>query len=128
MIQIMASQHPRSGLCALSDYLKKNSAVALELAAADTRDLRERRGVTRPLPRHREERRIVEDHIGRDALLARERQAFRAERLEERGIGAAQRLDRVAGGDPPALGARQPRGLIPERHGRRATQHLARAL
>src|SRR5262249_2533794 len=99
------------------DDAEEYLAVALELAAADAGDFRESGAVARALARHRLQRGVVEDHVGRHALFPRQREAFGAERLPQGGIVAAEPLHGSAA-RPFALRAGNARGLVAERHRR----------
>src|SRR6185437_12863872 len=89
------------------DHLEELRAVAAELAGADAGDLRHLGEIAWPRRRHRNQRRIMEDDVGRHMMLVRERQPQLFQEFQEAGIGDTE-LDggsgRAAARQPP-LGA-----------------------
>src|SRR6185312_2314925 len=80
---------------------EESCAIALELAGADAGDFRERIEITRPAPYHVDERCVMEDDIGRNTLVARERQAQCPQSLPQPFIGRGR--NRVRSGRARAL-------------------------
>src|SRR5579885_3436525 len=112
-------------------HREKDLAVAVELAAADAGDEGERGAVARAAAHHLQERRVVEDDIGRHALLAREIEPLRTQRLPQRLVGRRDGHRRRDAGERPLAPLRRlrlARIIAAEGNRRLAAQHGGRAL
>src|SRR5579883_3171762 len=111
-------------------HREKDLAVAVELAAADAGDEGERGAVARAAAHHLQERRVVEDDIGRHALLAREIEPLRTQRLPQRLVGGRDGHRRRDARERPLAPLRRfrlARIIAAEGNRRLAAQHGGRA-